>query len=158
MAAGAWTIPAKSLLNTVSATGLMAANAANFKAALLGSGLTVNDSTQEVYADVSGSEIAAGNGYSAGGVALTGVTLTLSGNIVTFTASPFSWTASGGNIPAWRHAYLYYVGTLNGKVNPLVAHCLGDSTPADVPATTPAASPLTVTPHASGIISITKSP
>jgi hypothetical protein len=46
---------------------------------------------------------------------------------------------------------LYYLGTLNGKVNPIVAHALGDSTPADVPLTT-AGNTITITPNASGIL------
>lgn len=62
-----------------------------------------------------------------------------------------TWTASGGSIPAWRRGVVYYLGTLNGKVNPLVGHFLGDSTPADIPATT-AGNQLIVTPNASGIL------
>ena len=42
----------------------------------------------------------------------------------------------------------------DGKVNPILGHFLGDSTPADVPLTT-AGNPLTVTPHANGILSAT---
>jgi hypothetical protein len=39
-------------------------------------------------------------------------------------------------------------------VNPLVGYFLGDSTPADVPATT-SGNTLTITPNASGILSAT---
>ena len=73
---------------------------------------------------------------------------------VKFTSAAFVWTASGGSIAAWRRGVVYYLGTLNGKVNPLVGHFLGDSTPADIPATTDT-NTLTVTPNASGILSAT---
>ena len=46
------------------------------------------------------------------------------------------------------------VGTLNGKVDPIVGYFLGDNTPADVPATT-VGNTLTVTPNASGVMSAT---
>jgi hypothetical protein len=82
---------------------------------------------------------------------LTGVSLTQTGGVVKFTAAPAIWTASGGNIPAWRRGWVYYNGTLNGKVNPVVGHFLGDATPADVPATTDG-NDLTITPHANGIL------
>lgn len=152
MAAGAFIFPDLARLNFFSATNLLGANAANFKLALVGSAWTPNNSTNEVWADVSANEIAAGNGYSAGGGALTGVALTQSSGTVKFTSSAFVWTASGGSIPAWRRGVVYYSGTLNGKVNPIVGHFLGDSTPADVPATTDG-NTLTVTPNASGILS-----
>lgn len=152
MAAGAFVFPDLAKLNFFSATNLLGANTANFKLALVSSAWTPNNSTNEVWADVSANEIAAGNGYTAGGGALTGVALTQTSGTVKFTASPFVWTASGGSIPAWRRGVVYYSGTLNGKVNPIVGHFLGDSTPADVPATTDG-NTLTVTPNASGILS-----
>lgn len=152
MAAGAFIFPDLARLNFFSATNLLGANTSNFKLALVTSAWTPNNSTNEVWADVSANEIAAGNGYSAGGGALTGVALTQSSGTVKFTSSAFVWTASGGSIPAWRRGVVYYSGTLNGKVNPIVGHFLGDSTPADVPATTDG-NTLTVTPNASGILS-----
>lgn len=152
MAAGAFVFPDLAKLNFFSATNLLGANTANFKLALVSSAWTPNNSTNEVWADVSANEIAAGNGYSAGGGALTGVSLTQTSGTVKFTSSAFVWTASGGSIPAWRRGVVYYSGTLNGKVNPIVGHFLGDSTPADVPATTDG-NTLTVTPNASGILS-----
>lgn len=151
MPAGPIIIPDKAKLNMLSATNLLGANAANFKLALVGSGWTPNDATNEVFADVT-SEIAGGNGYTSGGAALSGVALTQTGSTVKFTASPVVFTASGAGIPAWRRGVVYYSGTLNGKLNPLVGHFLGDSAPADVPATT-AGNTLTVTPHANGLIS-----
>lgn len=152
MAAGAFVFPDLAKLNFFNATNLLGANTANFKLALVSSAWTPNNSTNEVWADVSANEIAAGNGYSAGGGALTGVALTQTGGTVKFTSSAFVWTASGTGIPAWRRGVVYYSGTLNGKVNPIVGHFLGDATPADVPLTT-SGNTLTVTPNASGILS-----
>lgn len=152
MAAGPFIFPDLAKLNFFDATNLLGANTANFKLALVSSAWTPNNSTNEVWADASANEIAAGNGYTAGGGALTGVALTQTSGTVKFTASAFVWTASGGSIPAWRRGVVYYSGTLNGKVNPIVGHFLGDSTPADVPATTDG-NTLTVTPNASGILS-----
>jgi hypothetical protein len=154
MAAGVFVFPDKAKLNFFSATNLLAANTANFKLALVTSSWTPANSTDEVWADMSANEITAANGYSAGGGALTGVALTQSSGTVKFTSNAFVWTASGGSIAAWRRGVVYYVGTLNSKVNPIVGHFLGDSTPADIPATT-SGNTLTVTPNASGILSAT---
>ena len=154
MAAGAFVFPAKAKLNFFNTTNLLNATAANFRLALVTSSYTPSDgdSGHEVWADASANEIAAGNGYSAGGIALTSVSLALNGSGgVKFTAAASVWTASGGSIPAWRRGVVYYLGTLNSKVNPLVGHFLGDSAPADIPATT-AGNTLTVTPNASGIL------
>ncbi|MGO4479987.1 hypothetical protein AB4Z32_27550, partial [Massilia sp. 2TAF26] len=125
MAAGVFIIPDKAKLNIANATAILSLNTANFRAALVSSAWTPANSTDEVWADVSANEIANGNGYSTGGGALTGVTLNQSGGTVKFTCSNFIWTASGGSIPAWRRLVLYYLGTVNGKVNPLLAHALG---------------------------------
>jgi len=154
MAAGAFTFGNLMKLNFFSATNLLAANTANFKMALVTSAWTPNTATNEVWGDISANEIAAGNGYTAGGAALTGVALTQTSGTVKFTSNAASWTASGGSIPAWRYGVVYYVGTLNAKVNPVVGYFLGDSTPADVPATT-SGNTLTITPNASGILSAT---
>jgi hypothetical protein len=154
MATGALVIPEKAILNMVNATALLSANAANFKLALVSSAWAPNNATAEVWADVSANEIAAGNGYTAGGAALTGVSLALAAGKAKFTANPVSWTGTGAGFPAWRRGVIYYNGTLNGKVNPIVGHFLGDDTPADVPATTPSNSPLTITPNAAGLLTV----
>lgn len=152
MAAGAWVVPNLARLNLVNATDLLAA--ATFKITLHTSSWTPNDATNEVFADAT-NELSTGNGYTAGGITLSGVTLNQTAGVVKFTCSAPVWTASGGNIPAWRRAVIRAVGTINGKVDPLIAHSLGDSAPADVPATT-TGNTLTITMHANGIISITQ--
>jgi len=155
MAAGPWVVPDLAKLNLVNATDLLAATPANFRLALVTSTWTPNNATDELWAAASANELANGNGYTTGGLTPVTFALTQTGGVVKFTWSTASvWTASGGSIPAWRRAVLYYLGTLNGKVNPLVAHFLGDSTPADVPATT-SGNTLTVTPNASGVLTIT---
>lgn len=153
-AAGPFVLSQPAKLNLFSATNLLGANAANFKLALLTSAWVPAPATDELYATMSANELATGFGYTNGGAPLAGVVLTQSGGVVKFTANAYTWTASGGSIPNWRYGMVYYLGTLNGKVNPIVAYFLGDATPADVPATT-AGNTLTVTPNASGIISAT---
>ena len=153
MASGVWVVPDLAKLNLVNATDILAASAANFRVALVSSAWTPNNATDELWSVASGSEIANGQGYTTGGLLPPSAALTQSSGTVKFTSSPVVWTASGTGIPAWRRAVLYYLGTLNSKVNPLVAHFLGDSTPADVPLTT-SGNTLTITMNASGIITI----
>lgn len=148
MSAGPFVFPYKCILNFYNATNLLGANVANFKLALVANTLNPDDDTIEVWADVSANELANGGGYTTGGGALTGVTLAAYLTGIKFTANAFVWTASGGGIPAWRYGFVYYNGTLNGKVNPIVGYFEGDSSgsPAtDVPLTT-GGNTLTVTP------------
>lgn len=154
MAAGAYIFPNKARFNFANATNILA-NSSNFKLALLLSTLTIADSTDEVWADISAHEIPAGNGYTAGGASITGVTLTESAGVVTFTHSTVTWTASGGYIPAWRYGYIYYNGTLNGKLKPLLGHFVANSAPADALATADTKQ-LVITPHASGVLRMTQ--
>jgi len=141
-------------LNLFNATGLLNATAANFRLALVTSAWTPNTATDELWAVASGSEIANGNGYTTGGINPPSAALSQTSGVVKFTSSSAVWTASGTGIPAWRYGVLYYLGTLNSKVNPLIAYFLGDATPADVPLTT-AGNTLTFTPNASGILTAT---
>ena len=152
MAAGVFVFFDKAKLNFFSATNSI--DPANtFKITLHTSSYTPNNGTHEVFADVT-NELSTANGYTAGGVTLTGVALTQASGVVKFTSSAAVWTASGGSIPVWRYGVVRAVGTLNGQVDPVIGYFLGDSTPADVPATT-SGNTLTITPHASGILSAT---
>lgn len=156
MAAGPWVVPQKAHLSLFSATGLLAANASNFLCHLVTSAYTPNDAADELWAAASSAELSTGNGYTAGGVALSGVTLAQTGAVVVWTCSPIVWTASGAGISGWRRAVIRYNGTLNGKLNPIVAHMLGDATGIDAP-TTAAGQPLTITPHGTdGILKSTR--
>lgn len=151
MAAGAFVIPNLAKLNFFNATNLLNATAGNFRLALVTSSWTPNNATDELWSVASGNELANGNGYTTGGINPGSLTLNQTSGTVKFTGNAVVWTASGTGIPAWRYMVLYYLGTLNSKVNPLVAYALGDSTPADVPLTT-SGNTLTITPNASGII------
>lgn len=133
-AAGPYILPAKAKLNKDNATNLL--NPANsFAMTLHTVGFVPNDTTNEVYADLT-NELPTGGGYVSGGVTLTGVTMILSGGSVIFSHAPVSLPVSGAGIPAFRYVYIRALGTLNGKVGPLFCHALGDATPQDVPATT----------------------
>ena len=90
-------------------------------------------------------EHAAANGYTAGGIATSPLTLTGTTTVtVDWTTNPV-WTASGGSIVA-RFAVLYEVA---GDV---LCYCLLDNTPADVTAT--AGNTLTIDPPAGGVFSL----
>lgn len=87
-----------------------------------------------VLADVT-NELANGNGYATGGVALSALAVTSISGGYKFASGNASWTASGTGIPAWRNGILYVVGSLWGLTSPLLAFFVGDSAPADVPLT-----------------------
>lgn len=103
-----------------------------------------------VYGDLT-NEVANANGYTTGGLALTGESWTNAAGVETFTSNPAIWTASGGSIVA-RFAVIYVNATVNTIVKPLLAVCLLDTTPADVTVTT--GNTLTITPNASGIFTL----
>lgn len=92
------------------------------------------------------------NGYTTGGVALTGIAWTRSSSTLTFDCDNALWTASGGSIVA-RFAVIYKDATVNSIVQPLLCVTLLDTTPADVTVTT--GNTLTVTIHASGVFTLT---
>lgn len=122
--AGAWTFTNATRTNILNGT--VDWDTDTLKVALLQSTSNIGASST-THAGVT-NEVANGNGYTTGGVTITG---TLSGTTtVTGAASAnASWTASGGSIVA-RFAELYESG---GNV---FAYCLLDSTPADVTTTT----------------------
>jgi len=158
MAAGPFIIPDKAVLNI--ALGLLAP-ANTFKLSYHTSAWAPNPATLEVFADVS-NEIAAGGGYAAGGITLANDALTISGSTVKFTGDAAELTAAGGSIPAWRYGVVRAVGTIAGKVDPIVGYFIGDiganpqaPAPADVPATT-VGNKLSFTPNAAGICTIAK--
>lgn len=154
MASGAFIVPNKAKLNIANATNLLNVTT-NWFLSLHTSTFSPNDGDagNEVYGDLT-NELANANGYTTGGIALTGVALTgPSSGVIKFTCNPAVWTASGGSIPAWRYGYIYNSATINSKVKPILCHFLGDSTPADIPATT-SGNTLTVTMNASGILTL----
>jgi len=124
---------------------------ATVKLALVTSSYTPNatNTGDDLGADVSANEIANGNGYTTGGATLANDAASTITNGFKYDSDDPSWTASGGSIPAWRYGVMYLSGTVAGMVNPLVGYFLGDSTPADVPATSDG-NPLTIQVNASG--------
>jgi hypothetical protein len=132
MSLGAFT-PYAANINFASIAALVAGT---IKCALVTSAYTPNYAVNghAVWADVSANEIAAGNGYTAGGATVGSPVATAITGGYKLASSSASWTASGGSIPAWRRAVFYYSGSLGGLTNPLIGSFLGDDTPADVPA------------------------
>jgi hypothetical protein len=103
-----------------------------------------------VYGDLT-NEHANANGYTTGGVALTGITWTNSGGTITFDCNDPVWTASGGSIVA-RFAVIYRNATVNTIVKPLLCVCLMDTTPADITASS--GNTLTIQINASGVFTL----
>jgi hypothetical protein len=101
---------------------------------LLSSSYTFNQTSHAQLSDVSGSEIANGNGYLTGGTTCA-ATVTRAGGITTFTLADAVWVATGGSIPNFRSIVGYGNLTRNGVTGPLAFYGLADITPADIPAT-----------------------
>jgi hypothetical protein len=98
---------------------------------LMGAAFAYN-AAHTVWADVSANEIAAGNGYTAGGLSLNGQTFGSVGNALVLDADDVQWSASGGDVGPAHHAVI--VDTTDG--NKLVgaidfggAQTAGDGTP-----------------------------
>ena len=93
-------------------------NGDTFNLALMGAAHSYN-SAHDRWSNVSANEIANGNGYTTGGLAIT-PSYTRNASVVTFDLTDAIWTASGAGITAY-HAVLRKVGTANGIVDALVA-------------------------------------
>lgn len=83
--------------------GTHAFNSATFKALL--SNVVPNSSTNTVRTDIT--EIGAGNGYSAGGLTLTGVVLSRAGGTAKVAVADKILTAAGGGIGPFRYVAIY---------------------------------------------------
>jgi len=98
------------------------------KVAMLSNSYTVNPA-HSIFGDVSSHEVAAGGGYTAGGVALANKSVTLAAAVAKYTADPATWA---GLTKTYRTLAIYSEKTVNGVVNPLIALILVDNTPADI--------------------------
>jgi hypothetical protein len=116
------------------------------RAMLLTSAYTPVVNTHALTSDLTG-ELPTADGYTAGGAALTGVTVTRSGGTVTFDAADVSWTASGAGLTA-RYLVLY----ADGATDRLIGYILLDDTPANVVVN--AGTTLTIQWSASGIFTL----
>ncbi len=103
-----------------------------------------------VYGDLT-SEHANANGYTTGGLAITGITFTRSGGTVTFDADNVVFTATADSIVN-RYGVMYKNATVNSIVKPLLCVCLVDTAPADK--TTTNGNTLTFTMNASGLFTL----
>jgi hypothetical protein len=118
-----------------------------FKLALFTSAHT--PSTADTTFSALTNQVAAGNGYTAGGETLATVTWAQTSGVAKFDAADVVWTATGGSITA-RYAVLY--NSTVAAAGDLVGYFLLDSTPADVTATD--GNTLTVQWHADGIFTL----
>ena len=65
-----------------------------------------NLATHDTYSDISGNEVASGNGYTTGGSDTTNA-ISRTGAVTSVTGTDVVFTASGGNIGPFRYAVLY---------------------------------------------------
>lgn len=144
------TITLMNHLAKICADGTVDLDTDDIKVAMLADTYTVN-AAHTILGDVSSHEVAAGNGYTAGGVALANKSLTVAGNDTKFSADPATWT---GLTKTFRYLAIYAAKTANGLVNPLLAVILVDNTPADIVVTT---ADYSVQWNANGIFKWTKS-
>ncbi len=152
MAAGKWKIYDQAKLYLGDGTFDLDATT-NWKMALFQSTSNADTlgGTNDIYADLT-NEVANGNGYTTGGVALTGITWGQTGGTATFDCDNAQWTGSGAGFSA-RYAVIYKDDTVNTIVKPLLCVCLLDVAPADVSIT--AGNILTIAINASGVFTLT---
>lgn len=119
MAAGNW-----KLYNTAKlklGQGLIQLNSHTFKCALFLASGNADTLTHDELSDLTG-EVPNGNGYTTGGVTLTGVTWTNSSGTIKFDCDDFFWDASGLGFDA---AFaVIYDDTVSG--DPLICVCVLD--------------------------------
>lgn len=123
-----------------------------FRMALCDSSSNVADTSVDSFSSVTG-ELAAANGYAAGGELLSGVTWTESAGVGAFSCNSVVWTAAGGSVGA-RYAVIYDASVSSPVANPVVAHVLLDDAPADVVASD--GNTLTVEIGGSGVFSLSR--
>ena len=99
-------------------------SADTFKIILMQSGFVFNKDTHEGYANVSASELGTGNGYTAGGVTLSGVTVTEddTNDRCEVAWNNASWTASGGPIGPSPGAIIYDDTVTTPTADPVIGY------------------------------------
>lgn len=71
-----------------------------------------------IWADVSANEVAAGDGYTTGGQALTNLSLDRTGPLTTWDADDLTWASL---TKAFKYGIIYINETVNSVVMPLIA-------------------------------------
>ena len=84
-------------------------DANTFKAIAMKEGFVFNPATHDLYADVSASEQGTGYGYTAGGVTMSGVSITQNDTDARadITWNNITWTASGGDVGPLAGVIIY---------------------------------------------------
>jgi len=103
-------------------------DALTLKLALVTSAYTFA-ATHTLWSDASGSEVAAGDGYTTGGETIGSLSLTLATAQTTLDAADVTWTAL---TKTFRRAVCYASGTVIALTNPVLFSILFDDTPADI--------------------------
>jgi len=92
-----------------------------------------------LWSQVSASELGTTNtGYTAGGKTLSAPALADIANGVKFSSDAtggVAWTAGSADLPTWKYCVFHFVGTIAGRVNPVIGYFEGNSG-GTVPATT----------------------
>jgi len=148
MAADAWVVHDKA--KEYMGDGTIDLDGDTFKMILCLSTSNIATTSVNGYAAVT-NEHANGNGYTTGGITLTGVTWNESSGTITFDCDNVVWTASGGSIVA-RFAAIYDDTVASPVADPVLCHSLMDNTPADVTATD--GNTLTISIHANGVFTL----
>lgn len=100
-----------------------------FKIILMGSGFTFDRVNHAGYADVSASELSTAYGYTAGGAALSGVSVVQNDttNKCNITWNNVTWTASGGDIGPSPGAIIYDDTVTTPTAKPIIEYIAFDS-------------------------------
>lgn len=150
MAVGAWTLFNKGELKFTQ--GLIDLDGHGFKLALCGSTQSlsrtfVGTSTDCRYSDLT-NELATAGGYTSGGLALSGISLSQVSNVVTWLATDASWTLTGSLV--FKYGVIYDDTNANKDL-----FCFFDANDLSGSSTvTASVSPLLI-PLSSGIITVT---
>jgi hypothetical protein len=117
------------------AIGAIASLSDTFKIILMQSGFTFNKRTHHGYADVSASELPDGNGYTAGGATLAGISVTENNvdNRTEITWNNATWLAQNGSIGPSPGAIIYDDSVAAPTAKPILGYIDfgGDQTQAD---------------------------
>lgn len=151
MAAGSYTVYSNAALEM--SKGNFNLSSDTLVMALVTSSYTPATNTDAQWSAVSANELPTAGGYTAGGVALTGVSDTLAGATVTFTSNPVTWASFTATFK-----YAVIVRRAGGSLTGTdLLLCYFDAS-AGGGSVTGGGGTLTITQNASGIFTITHTP